>query len=82
VAGSGAVERFEGAVAAGIETAVLHPPNHRETAVAAFAASLPTTERISSGHMSLPLFAGISDAQIEHVITRIASHRHRRDLPA
>ena len=67
---------------AGIETAVLYPPNHREPAFVSFAASLPTTERISSEHMSLPLFAGISDAQVEHVITRIASHRHRRDLPA
>ena len=82
VLGRGRRALMRSLAAAGIETAVLYPPNHREPAFAAFAASLPTTERISSEHMSLPLFAGISDAQVDHVITRIASHRHRRDLPA
>lgn len=66
----------------GIETAVLYPPNHRQPAFARFAKPLPVTERIASQHMSLPLFAGLSDAQVDHVINRVVAHSDRRDMPA
>lgn len=66
----------------GIETAVLYPPNHRQPAFARFARPLPVTERIASQHMSLPLFAGLSDAQVDYVISRVVAHCDGRDLPA
>lgn len=66
----------------GIETAILYPPNHRQPAFARFARPRPVTERIAREHVSLPLFAGMSDAQVDHVIDRVAAHSQRHDLSA
>jgi perosamine synthetase len=66
----------------GIETAILYPPNHRQPAFARFSRPLPVTERIARQHVSLPLFAGMSDAQVDHVIDRVVAYCQRRDLSA
>ena len=66
----------------GIETAILYPSNHRQPAFGRFARPLPVTDRIARQHVSLPLFAGMSDAQVDHVIDRVAAHSQRHDLSA
>jgi perosamine synthetase len=66
----------------GIETAVLYPPNHRQPAFAPFTSRLPVTERIASQTLSLPLFAGMTEAQVDHVIDRVATNHQRCDLSA
>jgi dTDP-4-amino-4,6-dideoxygalactose transaminase len=47
---------------------------HEERAYAGTGASLPHTEAASRGSFMLPLFAGLTDEQQDHVIGCLASH--------
>jgi len=47
---------------------------HEEGAYAAAAADLPVTEDVTRNTLMLPLFAGMTDAQQDHVIERLAVH--------
>ncbi len=68
-------------MAHGIETQVLYPPNHRQPAFARYGGRLPITERLGAELVSLPLFAGMREEQVEHVIRRTTSFCQRHDLP-
>jgi dTDP-4-amino-4,6-dideoxygalactose transaminase len=66
----------------GIDTAVHYPiPVHRQKAIAGLphvAAALPVTERVAPELLSLPVFPGMTDAQVERVIA--ALNRHARPV--
>jgi perosamine synthetase len=47
---------------------------HREDAYADARAVLPNTDAASDGSFMLPLFAGLTDEQQDHVIDRLAAH--------
>jgi perosamine synthetase len=47
---------------------------HEEPAYAGDASDLPNTVAASNGSLMLPLFAGLSDEQQDHVIDRLAAH--------
>jgi len=47
---------------------------HREPAYAATPADLPNTDAASAGSLMLPLFAGMSDAQQDHVVGCLETH--------
>jgi len=47
---------------------------HREPAYAGTAAELPNTDAASGRSLMLPLFAGLTDAQQDHVLECLASH--------
>ena len=47
---------------------------HREPAYADTPADLPHTDAASEGSLMLPMFAGLTDEQQEHVIDRLAAH--------
>jgi dTDP-4-amino-4,6-dideoxygalactose transaminase len=55
--------------AQGIETGVLYPPNHLQPAFREFRRPLPVTERVGREIVSLPLFAGLGEADVERVIS-------------
>ncbi len=56
----------------GIETGVLYPPNHLQPAFREFHRPLPVTERIGREIVSLPLFAGLPDADADRVVEAVA----------
>ena len=47
---------------------------HEEAAYAGVAGALPSTEDVSRHTLMLPLFAGMSERELEHVIDRLATH--------
>ena len=65
----------------GVETGVLYPPNHLQPAFRRFTTALPVTEAVGAECVSLPLFAGMTDVEVDHVIDRVCSYGQRHDLP-
>jgi dTDP-4-amino-4,6-dideoxygalactose transaminase len=57
-------------------------PEPPSPALARFTSRLPVTERIASQMLSLPLLAGMTEAQVDHVIDRVATNHQRCDLSA
>ena len=56
----------------GVDTGVHYPLNHRQPFFQSYAsAPLPRVERIGSEIVSLPMFAGLTDADVETVITAV-----------
>jgi UDP-4-amino-4-deoxy-L-arabinose-oxoglutarate aminotransferase len=66
------VERLE---QAGIGTALHFPPVHRQLYFAnhAPAGTLPVSERVGERLLSLPLFPGMSDADVDRVVAALAT---------
>ena len=52
----------------GIQTSVHYPPAHRFEIYSSIKAVLPKTERVADHEITLPLFAGLTEAQQEQVI--------------
>ncbi len=52
----------------GIQTSVHYPPAHRFQIYSSFKAVLPKTEWVADHEITLPLFAGLMDAQQEQVV--------------
>ena len=56
----------------GVDTGVHYPLNHRQPFFQSYAsAPLPRVERIESEIVSLPMFAGLTDAEVETVVTAV-----------
>ena len=53
--------------AAGVQTSVHYPPAHRFAIYESAAAHLPVTDEAARRALTLPLFAHMSDEQVEHV---------------
>jgi dTDP-4-amino-4,6-dideoxygalactose transaminase len=66
----------------GIETAVLYPPNHRQPAFRAYATPLPVTDRLGEELVSIPLFAGMTEGEVDHVIEHVVARGQRHHLSA
>jgi dTDP-4-amino-4,6-dideoxygalactose transaminase len=55
----------------GIQCSMHYRPIHQFSAYAGVAANVPVTERIASSILTLPLFASLSDAQMDLVVTEL-----------
>ena len=65
-------ERFRAALAEkGVQTSVHYPPVHRFSFYAEGAAGLPVTDAYATRTVTLPLFAHMSDEQVEVVIESV-----------
>ncbi len=53
----------------GIGVSIQYIPNHLQPAFAAYRVPLPVTERLAEEYVSIPLFAGMTDEQIDEVIS-------------
>ncbi len=51
----------------GVQSSIHYPPTHRFTAYEQSAADVPVTDRVASRLLSLPLFATMSEEQVERV---------------
>jgi dTDP-4-amino-4,6-dideoxygalactose transaminase len=67
---------------AGVETAVLYPPNHRQPAFRAYGTALPLTDRVGQELVSIPLFAGMAAGEVDHVIEHVVACCQRHHLSA
>lgn len=55
----------------GIGVSVLYPPNHLQPYFKKYRISLPVTERIAEEMVSIPLFTGMTEEQIDYVIEKV-----------
>ena len=58
---------------AGIQCSVHYRPIHTFTAYEGFSADVPLTDKIAGSIVTLPLFPGMSDAQMAAVISALAA---------
>ena len=58
----------------GIQTSVHYPPAHRFQIYASLKAVLPKTEWVANHEITLPLFAGLTEAQQEQVVDALVAH--------
>jgi dTDP-4-amino-4,6-dideoxygalactose transaminase len=75
--GEGAIERTElmrRLLHDGVPTRRGVMASHEEPAYADVVADLPNTDWVTRNTLMLPLFAGLTDAQQDHVIERLATH--------
>lgn len=55
----------------GIGVSVLYPPNHQQPFFKAYKANLPVTEKLANEMVSIPLFTGMTDEQVDYVIEKV-----------
>ncbi|MDD5596478.1 MAG: DegT/DnrJ/EryC1/StrS family aminotransferase [Victivallaceae bacterium] len=58
---------------AGIGVSILYPPNHLQPYFKDYYTSLPTTENIFDEMVSIPLFTGMTNEQIDYVIENVVA---------
>jgi dTDP-4-amino-4,6-dideoxygalactose transaminase len=57
----------------GIQTSVHYPPAHRFKIYSSIKTTVPKTEWVSDHEITLPLFAGLTEAQQDQVIEGLAT---------
>ena len=55
----------------GIGVSILYLPNHQQTYFRKYSCSLPITEKLGKEFVSIPLFGGMTDEEVDFVINKV-----------